>query len=443
MKPPVIPPAVMLAVDYYTAQSHALNDQTTNQSLAAYRAQAQVELAKHILPIPTDEDWKYTRLDGFLKHHFYNQEPRLVSAEDVAAFLPNFDVHKLVFIDGHFSKDLSDDASALPAKASMTSFADLSLKEEGVSHLFSQEDELAKAPFAVLNGCLVSDGFTFNLGDNGLMEQPLFVLHIQTNPEQSIQVRHRVSVGQNAEMTLVERYVSLSSVQEAASFTNVVTQIDVAKHARFKQVIMQELNDSAYYFNNQYIYQDQESHFNTFFGSVGACISRHQNHLWMNGEHVESEQNSACMARDHQIIDSRTDTQHTDVWGESQQNHKYVLTDSAVGIFNGMIRVDQKAQKTDGQMDNSNLVLSDTAKMNTKPQLEIYADDVKCSHGSATGQIDEKQVFYMQARGIKRTDAIKIITHAFLLEPAESIRNDEIRHWVLARLSAGLERIEG
>ena len=123
--------------------------------------------------------------------------------------------------------------------------------------------------------------------------------------------------------------------------------------------------------------------------------------------------------------------------------HKYVLTDTATGVFNGMIRVDQKAQKTDGQMDNKNLILSNDAKMDTKPQLEIYADDVKCSHGSATGQIDANQIFYLQARGINREDAIKMITHAFLLEPTESISKDEIRTWVNNLLSAGLAKLHG
>ena len=290
----------------------------------------------------------------------------------------------------------------------------------------------------------MADGFYLQLANNASLELPFFVLHIQTRGNQMSNVRNRIELGENAELTLVERYVSLVDTFEdenLSACTNVVTEIELAKYARFKQVVMQEQNDNAFYFNNQFIDQADNSNFNTFSGALGSQLSRHQNHIFMNGEHIESQQNSACLAKDNQTVDSRTDTQHNDVWGNSQQLHKYVLTDSAVGVFNGMIRVDQKAQKTDGQMDNKNLLLSDFAKMDTKPQLEIYADDVKCSHGSASGQIDKNQIFYLQARGIRRAEAIKMITHAFLLEPAESITNDKVRHWVTDRLSAGLASI--
>ncbi len=440
MKPKKISPVAQLAVDHYSAEVSKLNEQCENPALVAIRQQALEQFKLQAFPTQRDEDWQYTRLTGFVQNHFSVQQAGHISVEQVNQYLPGFPVTKVVFVDGWFSESLSDDLSALPKTAIFESFADVTDASGDVTKLFGIEEEVVKEPFGLLNSCLAADGFYMQLAANAYLEMPLFVLYIQTQAGQASNIRNRIELGENAELALVERYVSLTANEETA-FTNVVTRMDVAKSARLRQVVMQEQQDQAFYFNNQYIFQADNSYFNSFFGSVGSQISRHQNHLWMNGEHIENEQNSACLAKAQQIVDSRTETKHNDVWGVSQQLHKYVLTDSAIGVFNGMIRVDQKAQKTDGQMDNKNLLLSDSAKMDTKPQLEIYADDVKCSHGSATGQIDKNQIFYLQARGIKRSDAIKMITHAFLLEPAESISNKQIRTWVTERLSLGLEAI--
>lgn len=438
MKPRKISPVVQKAVDHYAAEAKSLIKSGDNAALNAYRETALNTFMQNALPNQRDEDWQYTRLTGFVQNHFNIQPSAPITREQVNQFLPSFAVTKVVFVDGWFSELLSDDLSSLPKTASFETFADVVDDGGDASKLFAIEEEVAKEPFANLNSALATDGFYLQVDANSHLDMPIFVLHIQTNANQASYTRNRISVGENAELTVVERYVSLET---EAAFTNVVTHIDIAKHGRVKQVVMQEQVDAAYYFNNQYVFQEDNSQFNTFYGSMGSQVARHQNHLWMNGEHIESEQNSACLAKDNQTVDSRTDTQHNDVWGQSHQLHKYVLTDTATGVFNGMIRVDQKAQKTDGQMDNKNLILSDTAKMDTKPQLEIYADDVKCSHGSATGQIDANQIFYLQARGINRSDAIKMITHAFLLEPSESISNDEIRTWVNNQLSAGLVKL--
>lgn len=442
MKAKKISPVVQQALDHYLEQTALLNKASQSTQLVEFRTQAMDSFAQQAFPTQKDEDWQYTRLTSFVKQSFQTRVASPVSTEQVNAFLPSFAVTKVVFVDGWFSEELSDDLSQLPKTASFETFRDVVETRGDIEHLFAIEEEVNKEPFALLNAGLVTDGFYLQLEANSHLDMPLYILHIQTSDMQSTNVRNRVEVGENAEMTLVERYVSLSDNNTDVAFTNVVTHIEVARSARMKQVIMQEQSDKAFYFNNQYVFQAEKSNFTTFFGSAGSQISRHQNHLWMDGEHIETEQNSACLAKESQTVDSRTDTKHNDLHGHSEQLHKFVLTDSAVGVFNGMIRVDQKAQKTDGQMDNANLILSDSARMDSKPQLEIYADDVLCSHGSATGQIDENQVFYLRARGINRADAMKMITHAFLLEPLELISNDAIRSWVNERLSKGLEAIQ-
>ncbi|WP_051640748.1 Fe-S cluster assembly protein SufD [Thiomicrorhabdus sp. Milos-T2] len=440
-----ISPVAQKAVAHYIAESERLNQACDNESLKQIREQAQALLKQQGFPTQRDENWQYTRLTNFVQKHFEVKPASKITSEQLHKFMPDFAVTKVVFVDGWFNESLSDDLAALPKGVSFESLQDTFDIAGDTSALFSSESEITKEPFGVLNSLLLADGFYLQLSANAHLELPLFVLNIQTEGQHMSNLRNRIELADNAELTLIERYVTLeTSTQDNDSMacTNVVTEVNLAKHTRFKQVVMQEQDDNAFYFNNQYIYQDDSSSCMSFYGSMGSQLSRHQNHIFMNGEHIESQQNSACLAKDKQTVDSRTDTQHNDVWGNSQQLHKYVLTDHAVGVFNGMIRVDQKAQKTDGQMDNKNLLLSDTAKMDTKPQLEIYADDVKCSHGSASGQIDKNQIFYLQARGIRRADAIKMITHAFLLEPVEVINNAAIRQWVTARLSAGLASVQ-
>jgi Fe-S cluster assembly protein SufD len=438
MKVKKFSPVVKQALDHYHHELDQLIESSDTASLNDMRNQAMSTLSQQGFPTQRDEDWQYTRLTSFVGNHYKAHISEFISAAQVNQFLPDFAVTKIVFVDGWFSELHSDDLTSLPKNVTLETFQDLA-ENGAIKALYEDQDNVNKEAFGLLNSALAVEGFYLKLEANAHLELPLFVLHIQTNDQQSIQVRNRIELAHNSELTLVERYVSLHD--DNNSFTNVVTRIDVAKHARLNQIVLQQQNLKSYYFNNQFIYQAEESVVNSFFGSSGAQISRHQNHLTMQGSNIESQQNSACLAKQNQVVDSRTYTEHNGLTGVSRQLHKYVLTGKSTGVFNGMIRVDELAQQTDGQMDNKNLLLSDDAKMNTKPQLEIYADDVKCSHGSATGQIDLNQIFYLQARGIKRADAVAMITHAFLLEPLESIQKSEIKNWVSHEMTNALENI--
>jgi Fe-S cluster assembly protein SufD len=435
-----ISPVAQQAVAHYIAESQQLNANCENQLVIEQRNHAQQLLQERAFPTLRDENWQYTKLTQFVQQHFKVQPSHHIDTATVQACLPSFAVTSLVFVDGWFSEELSDDLSELPRGVSLESARDVTEVPGGTEKLYEREVAIEDEPFGLLNTLLLADGFYLSVDANIALELPIFVLHLQTQDGQMANVRNRIDIGANAELTLVESYLTLGD-QEINACSNVVTEIEIAKQARVKQVILQQQGGAAYYFNNQYVYQAENSVFNTFYAGLGSLTARHQNHLWMNGEHIESRQNSACLASGKQTTDSRTDTQHNDVWGASQQLHKYVLADQATGVFNGMIRVDQKAQKTDGQMDNKNLLLSDSAKMDSKPQLEIYADDVKCSHGSASGQIDKNQIFYLQARGIPRAQAVQMITRAFLMEPAEEISNPQIRKWIMQALDDGLQAL--
>jgi len=436
-------PVVQSAMTHYAQLADDLNKVCERPGLVELRQQAQQQFMQTGFPTRKDEDWGYTNLTGFVQTAYRLEGVSQVSMSDIAQFVPNYPATRIVMVDGWFSESLSDDLSGLPKGVTLESMVDACEVPEYSKRLAEQQETISQEPFGLLNGMLLNDGFNLQVAANVAIEMPLFILHVQTQNQHASNLRNRVIVEENAEITLIESYVSLSEAPDFNAFTNVVTEIEVAKYARVKQVILQKQNVQSYYFNNQFIKQASNSLFNTFYAGVGSLLSRHQNHLEMDGEHIETIQNSACYATDKQTVDSRTYTGHNDVNGLSQQLHKYVLDGQAVGVFNGMIKVARKAQKTDGQMDNKNLLLSDSAKMDCKPQLEIYADDVKCSHGSATGQINADQIFYLQARGIKKPQAIQMITEAFLLEPVETISHSGIRQWISELLSQKLHKHNG
>lgn len=431
-----ISPVAQEAVAHYLAQSEALNSSFAEPSIVAVRREAQALFSETAFPTLRDENWQYTKLTDFVQKRFKVLNKTRVEHGDLHSFLPPFSVVRIVFVDGWFDEELSDDLASLPMGVTVESTRDVFEMPDAAQRLFTQQEQVTKEPFGVLNTALVADGYYLQVETNTIVETPIMILNVQTQNNHMSSLRHHVVMDAHSELTLVEQYVSLDD--SPLSCTNVVNEISIAEGARLNQVIVQQQNRSGYYFNNQFVTQAAHSGLNTFYAGVGSLLSRHQNHVALNGDGIETIQNSACYASDKQIVDSRTSTGHNQLWGVSQQLHKFVLDDAAVGVFDGMIRVDQQAQKTDGQMDNKNLLLSDAARMNSKPQLEIYADDVKCSHGAATGQMDANQVFYMQARGIEKQQAVAMITNAFLVEPAEAIKNNDIKAWIVALLSKQL-----
>lgn len=425
-------PVAQSAMSFYQQQAEALMASESDAALISFRQQASQNFAEQGFPTRRDEDWKYTPLNAFLQTHYQRTGVAQISEADIKPFLPPFDVMHLVFVDGYFSERFSDDLSELPAGLSIESVKDALDFEQGYTAFLSHEMGIEKEAFGTLNSMLFDDGVVIQLEPHCLVERPILCTYLQTQNEHANTVRNRVTLAHGAQLTLLQQHVSLNN--ELNAFDNVVTEINVAEQAQLNQVVLQSLNPSAMYFGLQFVDQAKNSVFRTHYIGLGSSISRHQNVLRMADEHIESEQSSACLANGQQIMDTRTHTEHQAWWGTSRQLHKLVLDDEAVGVFNGMIKVLREAQKTDGQMDNKNLLLSDKAKVDSKPQLEIYADDVKCSHGSASGQINEEQIFYLRARGINADDARRLVTQAFLLEPLESISSMPVRHWLADKL---------
>lgn len=423
IKPRKQSPVAQKTIEHYVGLSQTLNAKTQNQMLSAKRLEAQKKFQTLGLPVRRDEDWQYTSLNSWMQIAFEQNLPGRGKLEtsQLEGFLPEFETYRFVWVDGIFLQELSCDLENLPAG--------LTVENNEITNADLANSDRA---FELLHDLLAETRTKIRVKKGVAIETPIELVYVQTKPKHLATLSLAVEVEENAQATLIQQVVALT---DEPVCVNGVMQMDLAENAICKQYVVQDLKASDFYFNAQHIRQQASSVFNSLYVGLGAEVSRHQNYVSLCGEHADSSQSTIAFGKGNQTIDSRTDTQHLVSHCTSQQLHKFVLDEQARGVFNGMIYVAKDAQKTDGQMDNKNLLLSNKAKMDTKPQLEIYADDVKCSHGCASGQIDENQVFYCQARGIRHQDAVQLITKAFLLEPLDDVSNDAIRNWLSQRIS--------
>ena len=402
-----------------TQDEHAARKQLRQQAFAALRTRG--------FPSRKEEDWQYTPLAALLKQSFKQGNAAVLTEADIQPWLPPFEHRKLVFVDGVLHKTCSDEMPK-GVRCELLGQADASFFEQWQTRVQADQD-----PFDLLNLALLQEGVVLSV--EGAVEVPLLILNIITQAQQVVAPRHVVRLAASAQLTLIEHTVSLV---DAPLLDTTVVESVVEEGASFRHLKLQRLSEPAYYMGHHYVRQQAHSNFSSFYAALGAEVSRHFTHTVLQGEYAQAEVNSAGLAHGEQVMDSRTYTDHAVPNCMSRQVHKLVIDGAARGVFDGMIRVARGAQKTDGLMDNKNLLLGPRAKVDAKPRLEIYADDVKCSHGSATGQLDLDQLFYLRARGLDEASARRMITTAFLVEPFESISNDAMRTWMQQALSAKL-----
>lgn len=381
------------------------------------------------LPTRKDEDWKYTALDGLLNSHFV--APVVSTLEDIAPDSQGLtlDAHRLVFVDGQFAPGLSDalDDSGFEV--------DINNRREGMPGAVNSE------VFLHLTESLASTVTHIHVARNQRPAKPLLLMHITrglTGDEMNTaHYRHHIRLETGAEATVIEYYVSLN---ERRHFTGGRLTMDVADNAHLHHLKLGFENPVSYHFahNDILLGQDASAHSSSFL--LGAAVTRHHTSTALNGENSTLRMNSLAMPVKSEVCDTRTWLEHNKGYCNSRQLHKTIVSDKGRAVFNGLINVAKYAIKTDGQMTNNNLLLGRLSEADTKPQLEIYADDVKCSHGATVGRIDDEQLFYLRSRGISAQDAQKIIIYAFAAELTEAIVSDALKQQVLARIG---ERLPG
>jgi Fe-S cluster assembly protein SufD len=259
-----------------------------------------------------------------------------------------------------------------------------------------------------------------------VVEKPIEIIYFSTGKEDALMVQPRnlVVVGENAHVQIIERH---QSINENPVLTNSVTEIFAQKRAIVDYYKIQNDLTSASLIDNTYIAQKQESRVSVHTFSFGGNLTRNNLNFYHLGERIDSTLKGITIIGDKQHVDHYTLVHHAQPNCESHQNYKCILNDNSTGVFNGKIYVEREAQKTDAFQQNNNILLSEKATINAKPQLEIFADDVKCSHGCTIGQLDETAMFYMQQRGIPQKEAKALLMYAFSNEVIESIKIPELK----------------
>lgn len=378
-------------------------------------------------PTKKEEAWKYTSLNAILKQDysvFPKQENALEYRDIKKYFLHDFDTFKIVFIDGKYSSHLSQtthDGMDICLMSSALTKPKYRLIIENYFNKIATDDSLS-----ALNTAFSSEGAYIHIPKNKLVEKPIQIIHFSTGNESALmlQPRNLVVVDQNSHVQIIERHQSLT---DNPVLTNSVTEIFANKRAIVDYYKVQNDKDSASLIDNTFINQKQESVCSMHTFSFGGKLTRNNLNFYQNGERIDSTLKGVTIIEDKQHVDHNTLVHHIEPNCESHQDYKGIFGDSSTGVFNGKVVVNREAQKTNAFQANNNILISNNATINTKPQLEIFADDVKCSHGCTIGQLDENAMFYLRSRGIPEKEARALLMYAFANNVLESVKIPELK----------------
>ncbi|PKA98393.1 iron-regulated ABC transporter permease protein SufD [Flavobacteriaceae bacterium MAR_2009_75] len=379
-------------------------------------------------PTKKEEAWKYTSLKGLQKTDFsiFPKEENALEYKDVKKyFLHEIDSYKIVFIDGIYSSYLSETTHDGVDICLMSSALTKPMYKPVIDVYFNKvasKDESLTS----LNTAFSREGAYIYIPKNKMPKKPVEIIHFATGNEASLllQPRNLIVVEENAELQVIERHQSLTSNEV---LTNSVTEIFAADSAIVDYYKIQNDSESASFIDNTYIDQKNKSVVKVHTFSFGGKLTRNNLNFYQNGEYIDSTMKGVTIIGNKQHVDHHTLVHHIEPNCESHQDYKGIYGENSTGVFNGKIIVDKIAQKTNAFQQNNNVLVSDKATINSKPQLEIFADDVKCSHGCTIGQLDEDALFYMQSRGIPKKEARALLMYAFANNVLASVRIPELK----------------
>jgi Fe-S cluster assembly protein SufD len=414
-----------------------MSETTVPEMVQSARRAAFERFAALGFPTRKNEDWHFTSVSPIAEQEFVllAAESGDVRRDELTRF--TFGAtgwSTVVFVNGRFAPELSD-CGALPAGVEVQDLASAWDTVPVVDRVGTIADSTNQS-FTALNGAFLHDGAVVQIAKNTEVDTPIHLLFVtDANAAKGMMhPRNLILVGRHSKATIVESYVS---TVDAMYLTNAVTEVSLAEGATLRHFKIQREASRAFHVGTIEVEQARDSHYMSFSLAMGGALSRSNIYTRLNGEGSGATLNGLYMIEDEQVSDHQTQVIHAQPNTFSRELYKGVLDGRSHGVFNGKVYVHPIAQKTDGKQTNKTLLLSDTAHVDTKPQLEIFADDVKCTHGATIGQIDATALFYLKSRGIDNAFARRLLTYAFAADVLETIEVDEIRE-SLERMS--LER---
>lgn len=393
-------------------------------------------------PPPRSEEYKYTNIAKALQKNigdYTSSAPSSLDADAIRPFLfPGLDTNQLVFINGQYRPDLSQ----IIGNGHEILIQELSeayqQQPEKVTAALNKHAKPESDPFIALNSAFTQHGVFMEVPANTVVEKPVVIHFISDGSVASStsQPHNLLLVGRSAEVSVVEVY---NSVGGHSTFTNLVTEIEVQRNAKVQYFKLQTEQDNALQVNTTEIYQQADSTVTTTTITLGGGLVRNNLSFVVDDQNIESNMYGLYYLQGDQHVDNHTVVDHRQPHCQSNELYKGIMDDRSTGVFNGKIYVRQAAQKTNAFQSNKNILLSDNATINAKPQLEIWADDVKCSHGATTGQIDDEQVFYLRSRGLSEKSAKALLLYAFAADIIDHISIEPLKAHFLDVLSEKLK----
>lgn len=374
-----------------------------------------------------EENWKYTDVSALTKKVFTSA----VAVNELVGFSQTIieNTRRLVFVDGHFAPNLSDieislDVLMMPLAQALEQHAD---KIQSYLSMDNAEH------FLYLHNAFMSDGLFLYVPKNTRLTQPIHLLYVNTSHQADVlcSPRNLIIVEDQSECTVIEEHMGMD---EASHFKNVFTQIFAAAAAKLDYYKIQNENAASFHIANTHVHQQANSQVQHFSVSLGAHLARDDIKILLQEKGAETALRGLYLLSGQQHIDHHTRIDHLQSHCNSFEHYKGIVGDQGKAVFNGKVIVHPQAQKTCAHQTNQNLLLSKSAEINTKPELEIYADDVKCTHGATIGQVDDESLFYLRARGITETEALALLVAGFAGEMLEYIKQPSVFQYLEQRV---------
>ncbi|MGI9527234.1 MAG: Fe-S cluster assembly protein SufD [Weeksellaceae bacterium] len=402
------------------SKEHTLMEKMRDEALATFEAKG--------FPTTKNEEWKYTSLRSVLAQDFVigakGDDDDLSYSQLKKYMVHNIDSYKIVFINGifssHFSTTTHDEADVCVLSSAMRQGKYQTVLENFYNKIVKGEEEMV-----ALNTAYTKDGAYIHIQDNVVLSQPIQILYFYTGDAvQFANPRNLVVLGNNAQAQIIERHQTLNG---KANFVNAVTEIYVGNNSHLDYYKVQDDDLEASLVDSTFVEQERDSVASIQTFSTGGKLTRNGLNFVQKGENCNSVMNGITLGSGDQLIDHHTFMEHIFPNCESHELYRTILDGRAKGIFNGKVLVDADAQKIDAFQQNNNVLLSSDAYVFSKPQLEIFADDVKCSHGCTIGQLDHDAMFYLKSRGIPTKEAKALLLYAFMADVTESIKIPELK----------------
>ncbi len=406
--------------------------------LTTLRQQAFERFQLEGFPTVKNEEWKYTNI-----HPLINATYALSASVDVdsldtgKADIPGLDAHRIVLVNGEYVLAFSslEDEIGLVVKPINEAYREANFEKHYAQHADKSDNVMVQ-----LNTALNTAGVYLSVAKNKVISKPIHIVHVATGEDAFFaQTRNLIVVESHAEVEIIESFITLDGT--AKNVHNKVTEIVVEEDAKVQHYYLQVADASSHYIMHTEVYQEQHSLYNNYNCNLpGASFVRHNINVRLDAEQVESHLYGINLTAGKQFVDNHTIVDHMKPHCESYEWYKNIPQDESTAVFNGKIFVREDAQKTNAFQQNNNMLIGDKSTVYTKPQLEIFADDVKCSHGCTMGQFDDDALFYLRARGIGEEAARVLLVHAFAFDVTSRFSNENVRQYIEHLVERGLEK---